>query len=254
MGEHEREQADDQDMQELAEAEQGNNTIGPLLDTQTQYARGYSQGPGLNIQITSPGDVRRLADVINAQAGGRRRIYQSLEQIEADAQRKREQAAREQALAELTAQGIGTDTTVPFTPRLLAVDLSYGRAVAIAAISLRACATCDKWMISRRMVDKDHVWSYNNILSEQGKRAGFVVESESVNRAGKPICSECRDAGKATFVCYICKQERSSEQEQESYGYPPEEILCTVCYAAVPARDWDTVTARLMEAHRYDGD
>jgi len=57
--------------------------------------------------------------------------------------------------------------------------------------------------------------------------------------------------GKASFVCTLCNERRTSDQVQERFGDPPE-FLCKICYSSVSALKWDQKNKELNEAHRYD--
>jgi len=85
----------------------------------------------------------------------------------------------------------------------------------------------------------------------QMKRAGIVQRSVASNRNGAVICVECRDRGLATFICVLCKEERSSDMMKESIGDPAEH-LCTPCFESVPAKKWCEELDRLQESHKYD--
>ena len=113
------------------------------------------------------------------------------------------------------------------------------------------CAACKK-----PMLPKDARWpSLSTETREaQAKRLGVALASSSYSRSrGGNLCVSCAEAGADTFLCAICKLERPTGQEQESFGYPAESV-CKTCYATVPAKEWERAVERLEDRHKYDFD
>lgn len=171
--------------------------------------------------------------------------------------RTQQEAQRQEAVRlagiKLAEEGIDTNVGAPYTPRLVAADANYGAGLATIAVPLRSCTICDRWMVGRDTTIS--IIGFENELGRQLQRAGFVFDSGAYDKQGHRICAECKTAGKSTFVCDICKQERTSDQIKRSFGYdPPDEYLCVPCFETVTASEWQTKVESLEERHRYDGD
>jgi hypothetical protein len=126
----------------------------------------------------------------------------------------------------------------------------YGRMI----VAVELCHTCKKPMVARpQLVSYEHGLFPKHIdenFDAQLKRAGWVEKSHSkVDNSW--ICEECASQGKASFVCALCNERRTSDQVEERFGDPPE-FLCKTCYSSVSALKWDQKTEELNEAHRYD--
>lgn len=267
------EQADDDDMRELAEAEQRDNTIGPPINAQAEYALGLTAKPGLMMQPITRDQLRSLSAELEKQGATRRPYFPGYNVLQAQAEdavkrsrellleEQRQDALRLYAL-ELAKQGIDTNVRAKYMPKLIAADTVSGEGLISIAVSVEVCSGCRKWMINRslasfgRNIYKDGIGiGYDNGLQQQINRADVRVCSDVVDSKRRPICEECKAAGKSTVICWLCKQERSSELIKHSYGYdPPSEYLCTVCYESVPAARWDKATTDLEEKHRYDNE
>lgn len=68
---------------------------------------------------------------------------------------------------------------------------------------------------------------------------------------GGPLCVDCSKAGKATFVCALCGQKRTTDLKHESFG-SPSEYLCEPCYEVTPAKAWDAKVKELEDSHKHD--
>jgi len=123
-------------------------------------------------------------------------------------------------------------------------------------IQVGRCASCNRLMIQfgrqeRESLD-NHMFPfyYKANLPAQLARANIQFRGNSkINDAF--ICEICDAEGKASFTCALCGQIRKSNEQQESFGDPPE-ILCKNCYATVPAKEWNEKVEKLRAAHRYD--
>ena len=123
-------------------------------------------------------------------------------------------------------------------------------------VPLTKCPSCEEIMLKRYSFN----WSgFESIfpaqhgarLKEQLLRAGILIYSKFKNKDDQFICVDCAKAGKDTFTCYLCEEERTSDLRETQFGDPPE-YLCTVCYESVPAKVWDEAEDKLRKSHRYD--
>lgn len=135
-----------------------------------------------------------------------------------------------------------------YTPKI--IENRDSSVYATFVIQLKKCATCQTPMLPKISRDIFPKWQRVDALA-QIERAGWQAESTSLDKRGNPICGRCATLGKASFVCAMCHQERSSDQVQLSFGDPAEH-LCKTCYATKPAQEWDQRIEALEEAHRYD--
>ena len=130
----------------------------------------------------------------------------------------------------------------------------YGeRVFATMLVELSRCPCCKKPMISAPPKEWARRWTFYD-FDGQVKRAGWVWTSQTERGDGygrRAICRDCETAGKGTFTCVLCKEERQTSAIHERYGDPPE-FLCVSCYETVPAKAWDEKTNELEEAHRWD--
>jgi hypothetical protein len=124
---------------------------------------------------------------------------------------------------------------------------------ALFLVSIRRCPICHQWMVHAPDWDRYSTFpGGDNRFVDQAERAGLRLESgHEVD--GINICQVCKDTGKATFVCALCGERRPANQEEESFG-DPIEYLCRVCYATVPAKEWDEKIRQLEQRHRHDWD
>ncbi len=92
-----------------------------------------------------------------------------------------------------------------------------------------------------------------NTIAAQCQRGGFCLRSDIQDKYYQFICGDCAVAGKATFVCAHCHNERKTNEIKESVGEPPER-LCLTCFKTVTAEVWLNKLEELTEEHRYDYD
>jgi hypothetical protein len=121
-------------------------------------------------------------------------------------------------------------------------------------MQVRKCQTCGR-PIMPYVAEHERSFVFPRYVridqEAQMKRAGIQpVGTWSVERDAY-LCEECTKAGKDTFTCALCDQERTSDLEQFRYGDPPD-FLCTPCYESVSASKWEAEIERIEEAHRYD--
>jgi hypothetical protein len=112
------------------------------------------------------------------------------------------------------------------------------------------CPSCNKPMMVK---DKSGLFPtrYYNNQDDQMRKLGVVYTSK-VQIEDDTICVECEKAGLASFTCNMCKQKRSSDALQESFGIFPTEYLCKNCYNTAPASTWEKEVNRLNQEHRWD--
>jgi hypothetical protein len=116
-------------------------------------------------------------------------------------------------------------------------------------IQVQRCPLCNKYMVETSRYGPFPDW-FPMSLKEQMKRAGFVERSDIRVDASR-ICVPCAEAGKADFLCALCKQRKPSSKKKDSFGDPPE-YLCTDCYETIPAAKWEQEVERLQDEHEYD--
>lgn len=118
-------------------------------------------------------------------------------------------------------------------------------------VVLGRCPACHKYMIVKPHRARNTFSRYHKLTFDaQAKAARLVIKSDS-QIDGKSICEDCAGAGKASFVCALCKERKSSDKIQERIGDPPE-FLCTDCYETVPAKKWENIWDQLECSHRWD--
>lgn len=139
--------------------------------------------------------------------------------------------------------GLACDDQPPFrggtgeyTPNII------GEKYATFLVQLGRCPKCQHRMVVERHRD----YPFN----AQAKRANFVIQS-NVRVDGEYICQECKQAGRADFLCVLCGKRQPTDQIQEMFGDPPE-FLCVGCYETVPAMIWEKKCEELWDAHQYD--
>lgn len=144
-----------------------------------------------------------------------------------------------------------------YVPQIIRRRDPDGAAFVTFAMYCEACAICKRLMY----VDSD---AYRTSMAplqlgitirEQAQRAGMVPHGSAEDARGRDICAECQAAGLARFRCWLCRQERTTDQLQERFGDPQErtpDYLCTVCYQSVSAARWEQAVAELEKEHRYD--
>jgi hypothetical protein len=142
-----------------------------------------------------------------------------------------------------------TPTEVESTERLV-----------LLGFAAKACPICQKTMVDAPeqylkycQTNRGAAFDGGNTMEAQLKRGGYVFRSDAEDKDGNTICRSCKDEGRSSFVCYHCKKEHPTNKIEERYG-DPAEYLCTDCYTSVPAKEWDELTTKLSNAHRYDWD
>ena len=128
---------------------------------------------------------------------------------------------------------------------------SYSAWYAKMFVRVHKCRACERPMVyppGER--DKTFPSHYSASFGAQIRRAGFVVAS-SAKVDDSVICVECKEEGKASFVCALCGERRKSDLIEDYFGDPPE-FLCAVCYETVPAKTYDEKKAELRDGHRWD--
>ena len=139
-----------------------------------------------------------------------------------------------------------------FAPYILPETFS-GRGVVygVMMVELEVCPLCTQVMIMEPGRN-GHPFptALQDTFTAQRLRAGWQTQSE-VQQGHDYICTACAEAGRATFVCALCEQERPSSEVHDSWG-DPVESLCTTCYQTVPAAIWEAKTKQLYERHRWD--
>lgn len=116
------------------------------------------------------------------------------------------------------------------------------------------CPICKK-----RMLKKDESELFPTFIGYSQKKQladkNMVIESE-VYQGTDFICIECAEKGLATFKCDLCGEDKTVDKIKESFGDPDVtcclNYLCKDCYGKVSAKEWDTISAKLEEEHKYD--
>ena len=137
-----------------------------------------------------------------------------------------------------------------YTPQIIFSELGktpYGKVL----VELEKCPICGKYMLDSRDAKYGLFPKYVDIkIEKQMERAGWVQRS-CVKVDDNDICFECAEAGKADFLCALCKDRKPTDKVEESIGDPPE-FLCTDCYESVPAKTWNAALHELRKSHCYD--
>ena len=123
-------------------------------------------------------------------------------------------------------------------------------------VQVSTCGICNQKMLKinpklGKKLRELFPYYYRDDLAAQLKRANIVFQGGVKDKDDHYICEECDKAGKSTFICALCEEERSSDLKEDSFGDPPES-LCKVCYETVPAKVWDKKERELWESHRWD--
>jgi len=123
-------------------------------------------------------------------------------------------------------------------------------------VLISTCGLCNKKMLNITPKQVGYLrglfpYYYRDNLRSQLERANIVFRGDVKDKHDHYICEECDKAGKSTFICALCEEERSSELKQERFGDPPE-FMCKVCYETAPAKVWDKRQSELYHSHRYD--
>jgi len=140
-----------------------------------------------------------------------------------------------------------------FTPEIIGETKDVDRetiTLATMVVYLKPCPTCAKLMIRLSDGGPFQLFPYDLSFKSQVERAGWVYVSDA-EVDEKRICHECKAAGRASFVCAMCKETRRMDQEEESFGEPAER-LCSVCFETVTAKVWAAKVRELREDHRWD--
>ncbi len=121
------------------------------------------------------------------------------------------------------------------------------------AIKYSKCPICQKNMVSglRNQYGGHPFPVGQNKLGSQIERIGFVFSSDTTDKNNEVICVECSQAGLSSFVCFLCKEERTSNECKDTYGEPPE-YLCHRCHETVTAKVYDQARDTLYAKHKYD--
>lgn len=118
-------------------------------------------------------------------------------------------------------------------------------------VEITKCYICKRNMIERLKKPErvfPHWFKIN--FDAQVQKANLVIQSNVVVD-DHYICKECVRAGKADFLCALCKTRKPANKIEDSFGDPPE-FLCTDCFNTVTAVVWHKMTENLYENHKYD--
>ena len=122
---------------------------------------------------------------------------------------------------------------------------------ALFLVRLDRCVECKRFMVVRPRNARDTFPYYHKLdFDAQAKAGNLGIKSGSLVD-NSPICEDCEAAGKARFVCALCKKMKSSDKIQRQVG-DPAEYLCADCYQTVPAEKWDESLKELIEDHKWD--
>ncbi len=125
-------------------------------------------------------------------------------------------------------------------------------------IQVKKCGSCNAYMFR---LSKKEMYRLRKLfpdwekytLKTQMNSVDWKFNSYLTNHESKEICHECAQTGKASFKCFICKEIRSSDLQEHSFGDPADSI-CKICYASIPAKQWDEIIDKLHERHKWDFD
>ena len=132
-----------------------------------------------------------------------------------------------------------------YTPDIL--EEQYARFL----VRLDKCLKCECYMVTKPSYARDTFPYYYKLdFNAQVRNAGLVINS-GIKVDGHPICEGCAKAGKADFLCALCKERKPTNKVQEKWGDNPE-FLCSDCYETVPVKIWEEKSEELYDAHKYD--
>lgn len=121
-------------------------------------------------------------------------------------------------------------------------------------VEAKECHLCKKVMIKEGcpLTCGGSFPNYQNLdIKKQAENVGMTFISD-LEVDDKPICIECKEAGKADFLCAICKERKLTDRVHKSFGLYNIDFLCEDCYETVPAKTWEEKEDQLYSAHRYD--
>lgn len=124
-----------------------------------------------------------------------------------------------------------------FAPKDFPVSIGDGKYLVV--VSTDTCPIC-----------KNHFWNEKLSVPRSRLLAGLRNKSHFTYN-GEVICEQCAAEGKAGFTCGVCGEERTSDQEHDTFY---EEYRCIVCYETKTAKEWEALEDSIREAHRYDYD
>lgn len=135
------------------------------------------------------------------------------------------------------------DEIQDFTPQILC-NGEY----TVMLLKTEMCPKCLKTMMKEDKLRYSGVFPVWRELNQQSqmKKAGIVFQS-MVKSNNRYICVECAEGNKATIHCALCKQDKPSNKQKESFGCDPAEFLCSDCYETVPAKVWEEKVEKLQE-------
>jgi hypothetical protein len=116
-------------------------------------------------------------------------------------------------------------------------------------LAAKKCKCCQKVMIEKET--KNLFPNFYAINQKAQMKAAGLVYMTATLVDDEPICIECEESGKASFLCELCDERKTTDKKQESFG-DPAEFLCKDCYESVPAKKWHEKVDELQESHRWD--
>ncbi len=128
------------------------------------------------------------------------------------------------------------------------VEIDGVRKVALFAVETDECPLCKKTMVTEIPKHTGIIPNWVKLSQEAQMKGTGLVYTGNARVDDHLVCRECEEAGKADFKCELCKRRHPTSKIKESFGEPAE-FLCTDCYEAVPAKEWDTKVEELNEQH-----
>lgn len=128
-------------------------------------------------------------------------------------------------------------------------DVEWVKGSVLLAFPLGRCSKCHNRMVNSDVLKAE---SYLNTTQEkiplQLERANIRVAKSYTG-----VCTVCFNAGRETFTCINCKEERSSDQHFQNWGeWEQGDILCLSCWNTMSASAYDALEKRMYEVHQYD--
>ncbi len=133
-----------------------------------------------------------------------------------------------------------------YTPKII-----KGTSYVEMLIQGEECCLCHKIMISKLEYGYGVYPKYFKLGQEAQMKLGGLVYKTQTRVDDHSICHECNEGGKATFRCYLCGLDHTTDKIKETYGDPPE-FLCVGCYEITPAKKWHEACEYLYNEHRFD--
>jgi hypothetical protein len=141
-----------------------------------------------------------------------------------------------------------------YTPEVVYTS-ETGQRYALMLVEVDQCPICQQLMVrgaEKWSVTAPFPYSSKCDFATQIHRAGWRIQSLSVNDKSENVCMVCADKGLITFDCYLCDKQKPSNEILTSIGVNSPHHLCKSCYETVPAKKWHSVITYLEGRHQWE--